>query len=64
MDEVLAHYACTFENSNLHFHFQYWSPGGCTCMHAVKKERRLENEKFFELKRRGYGDGIKRKETR
>ena len=21
MDEVLAHYACTFENSNLHFHF-------------------------------------------
>ena len=22
MDEVLAHYACTFENSNLHFHFQ------------------------------------------
>ena len=24
----------------------------------------LENEKFFELKRRGYRDGIKRKETR
>ena len=22
MDEVLAHYACTFENSKLHFHFQ------------------------------------------
>ena len=22
MDEVLAHYACTFENSNMHFHFQ------------------------------------------
>ena len=22
MDEVLAHYACTFENSDLHFHFQ------------------------------------------
>ena len=22
MDEVLAHFACTFENSNLHFHFQ------------------------------------------
>ena len=22
MDEVLAHYACTLENSNLHFHFQ------------------------------------------
>ena len=22
MDEVLAHYACTFENSNLHFYFQ------------------------------------------
>ena len=21
MDEVLAHYACIFENSNLHFHF-------------------------------------------
>ena len=26
-------------------------------MHAVKKERRLENEKFFELKSRGYRDG-------
>ena len=24
----------------------------------------IENEKFFELKRRGYRDGIKRKETR
>ena len=24
----------------------------------------LENEKFFELKSRGYRDGIKRKETR
>ena len=22
MDKVLAHYACTFENSDLHFHFQ------------------------------------------
>ena len=22
MDEVLAHYACTFKNSDLHFHFQ------------------------------------------
>ena len=22
MDVVLAHYACTFENSNLHFHFK------------------------------------------
>ena len=22
MDDVLAHYACTFKNSNLHFHFQ------------------------------------------
>ena len=22
MDDVLAHSACTFENSNLHFHFQ------------------------------------------
>ena len=22
MDEVLAHYACTFEISDLHFHFQ------------------------------------------
>ena len=22
MDEVLAHYACKFENSDLHFHFQ------------------------------------------
>ena len=28
-------------------------------MHAVKKGRRLENEKFFELKRRGYRDGIR-----
>ena len=31
-------------------------------MHAVKKERRLENEKFFELKSRGYRDGIKKRE--
>ena len=23
MDEVLAHYACTFESSDLHFHFQW-----------------------------------------
>ena len=23
IDEILAHYACTFENSNLHFHFQF-----------------------------------------
>ena len=23
MDEVLAHYACTFETSDLHFHFQF-----------------------------------------
>ena len=22
MDKVLAHYACKFENSDLHFHFQ------------------------------------------
>ena len=22
MDKVLAHYACTFKNSDLHFHFQ------------------------------------------
>ena len=22
MNEVLAHYACTFENFDLHFHFQ------------------------------------------
>ena len=28
-------------------------------MHAVKKGRRLENEKFFELKSGGYRDGIK-----
>ena len=26
MDEVLAHYACTFENSDLHFHFQLLTP--------------------------------------
>ena len=24
MDEVFAHYACMFENSNLHFHFQWY----------------------------------------
>ena len=23
MDKVLAHYACTFENSDLNFHFQF-----------------------------------------
>ena len=35
------------------------------CMHAcIKKEGRLENKKFFELKNEGYRDGIKRKETR
>ena len=45
-------------------HHYYWTPGVSTCMHAVKKERRLENEKLFELKSRGYRDGIKRKETR
>ena len=34
-------------------------------MHAcIKKGRRLENKKIFELKSRGYRDGIKRKETR
>ena len=34
-------------------------------MHAcIKKEGRLENEKFFELKNDGYRDGIERKETR
>ena len=32
-------------------------------MHAVKKGRRLENEKFFELKIKEYRDGIKGKET-
>ena len=30
-------------------------------MHAVKKERRLENKKIFELKRRGYRGGIYKK---
>ena len=30
-------------------------------MHAVKKGRRLENEKFFELKSKGYRDGIYKK---
>ena len=39
----------------------YCTPGDCTCMHAVKKRRRLENEKFFELKSKGYRDGIKEK---
>ena len=34
-------------------------------MHAcIKKEGRLKNEKFFEFKKEGYRDGIKRKETR
>ena len=34
-------------------------------MHACSsKGGRLENEKFFELKSRGYRDGIKREETR
>ena len=34
-------------------------------MHTcIKKEGRLENKKFFELKNEGYRDGIKRKETR
>ena len=32
-------------------------------MHAVKKGRRLE-KKIFELKSKGYRDGIKRKDTR
>ena len=45
-------------------HHYYWTPSYSTCMHVVKKGRRLENEKFFELKSRGYRDGIKRKETR
>ena len=45
-------------------HHYYCTPGDCTCMHAVKKGRRLENKKFFELKSNEYRDGIKRKETR
>ena len=51
----------------VHKHHYYCTPGNCivcTCMHAVKKGRRLENKKFFELKSEGYRDGIKRKETR
>ena len=31
-------------------------------MHAVKKERRLENEKFFEIESWGYRDGIKKRD--
>ena len=31
-------------------------------MHAVKKGRRLDKEKFFKLKSGGYRDGIKRKD--
>ena len=42
----------------------YCTPGDCTCMHAFKKGRRLENEKFFELKSKEYREGIKRKDTR
>ena len=38
--------------------------GQYVCMHALKNGRRLENEKFFELKSKGYRDGIKTKETR
>ena len=26
MDKALAHYACTFEISDLHFHFQLLAP--------------------------------------
>ena len=34
-----------------------------TCMYALKKGRRLENKKkFFELKSRGYRDGVKRRD--
>ena len=40
--------------NNLKQHY-YCTPGDCTCMHAVKKGRRLE--KFFELKCKGYRDG-------
>ena len=36
-------------------HHYYWTPSYCTCMHAVKKGRRLENNKFFELKSRDIG---------
>ena len=36
----------------------YCTPGNCTYR---KKTRKLK--KFFELKRKGYRDGIKRKET-
>ena len=39
----------------------YCTPGDCTCMHAVKKGKRLENEKFFELKRKEYRDVYKKK---
>ena len=35
----------------------YCTTGDCTCMHAVKKGRRLENE----LKSKEYRDGIKEK---
>ena len=31
-------------------HHYYRKPGDCTCMHVVKKGRRLDNEKLFELK--------------
>ena len=33
-------------------------------LYNVSYKTLLENEKFFDLKRRGYRDGIKRKETR
>ena len=45
-------------------HHYYCTPGDyivCTCMHAVKKGRRLESKKLFQLKSKGYMDGIKRR---
>ena len=57
---VLVHKQVLTLSWGLNHHY-YWTPSYCTYMHAVKKGRRLE--KFFELKSRGYRDGIKRKET-
>ena len=42
-------------------HHDYFTPGDCTYMHAVKKGMRLENKKNLELKSGWYRDGIKRK---
>ena len=57
--KVLVHRQVLTLSWGLNHHY-YCISNYCTCMHALKKGRRLENEKFFELKSREYRDGIKR----